>query len=216
MQRLIEDLVSEGYLKTPRIINAFIHIDRADFVPEELKFEAYVNAPLPIGFGQTISQPATVAFMLELLDPKPGDKILDIGSGSGWQTALLAFIVSHDEIGEELEPEKNGKIIAIELIPELEIMARKNIFKYNFIKKGVVEIHCLNATKGFSREAPFEKIIAAASTDKVPEEWKKQLSSRGTIVAPVHLSLWRYKKMEDGSFEEEEFPGFAFVPFIKE
>ncbi|PIR57834.1 MAG: protein-L-isoaspartate O-methyltransferase [Parcubacteria group bacterium CG10_big_fil_rev_8_21_14_0_10_38_31] len=215
MQRLIEDLVSEGYLKTPRIINAFRHIDRADFVPEELKFEAYVNAPLPIGFGQTISQPSTVAFMLELLDPKPGDKILDIGSGSGWQTALLAFIVSHNDEGEELEPEKEGKITTIELIPELEMMARKNVSKYNFIKKGIVEIHCLNATKGFSREAPFEKIIAAASTDKIPEEWKRQLNVGGIIIAPISLSLWRYKKNEDGSFKEEEFPGFAFVPFIE-
>ncbi|MCR4284268.1 MAG: protein-L-isoaspartate O-methyltransferase [Parcubacteria group bacterium] len=216
MNKLIEDLVSEGFLKTPRIINAFRHIDRADFVPEELKFEAYVDAPLPIGFGQTISQPLTVAFMLELLDPKPGDKILDIGSGSGWQTALLAFIVSHNDIGEELPADKKGKIISIELIPELEAMGRKNIFKYNFIKKGIVDVHCLNAAKGFPSEAPYEKIIAAASTDEIPKEWENQLKVYGSIVAPIESSLWRYKKKEDGSFEKEEFPGFAFVPFIKE
>jgi len=216
MKKLIEDLISEGFLKTPRIINAFLHIDRIDFVSEELKFEAYVNAPLPIGFGQTISQPATVAFMLELLDPSPGDKILDIGSGSGWQSALLAFIVSHDDDGEELNQNKKGKIISIELIPELESMGRRNIFKYNFIKKGIVETHCLNATNGFSPEAPYQKIIAAASINKIPEEWKRQLKTYGSIVAPVDSSLWRYTKMRDGSFKEEEFPGFTFVPFVKE
>ncbi len=216
MKRLIEDMISEGFLKTPKIIDAFRFIDRADFVPEELKFEAYVNAPLPIGFGQTISQPSTVAFMFELLDPKPGDNILDIGAGSGWQTALLAFIVSHDNKGEELPPEKKGKIISIELIPELEVMARKNISKYNFIKKGVVDIHCLNATKGFPSEAPYQKIISAASADEIPKDWQNQLSSGGSIVAPIGLSLWQYNKKMDDTFLRKEFPGFAFVPFVKE
>ena len=78
---LIKSLISEGYLKTPRIIEAFHVIDRADFVLPEQKDDAYGNYPLPIGEGQTISQPLTVAFMLELLEPQPGEKILDIGSG---------------------------------------------------------------------------------------------------------------------------------------
>ncbi|MCD6283661.1 protein-L-isoaspartate O-methyltransferase, partial [bacterium] len=97
METLIQQLISEGYLKTPEIIKAFREIDRKDFVPSYLKKEAYINAPLPIGFGQTISQPLTVAFMLELLQPKRGDKILDIGSGSGWTTALLAYIVGQKD-----------------------------------------------------------------------------------------------------------------------
>ncbi len=219
MRKLIENLISEGVLKTPRIIDAFAHIDRADFVPEELKFEAYVNAPLPIGFGQTISQPLAVAFMLELLNPQPGEKILDIGSGSGWQTALLAYIASRDEDGKELPPSEKGKVISLELIPELEAMSRKNIFKYNFIKKGVVEVHCLNATNGFIKEAPYDRIIAAASTDEIPEEWKKQLKAGGIIVAPIGTSIWSYKKkvaQDAEQFEKIEFPGFAFVPFVKE
>ena len=91
---LIDSLVEQGWLKTPRIIKAFRKIKRIDFLPEDMKDLAELNEALPIGYGQTISQPLVVAFMLELLEPKPGDKILDIGAGSGWTTALLAEIVS--------------------------------------------------------------------------------------------------------------------------
>ena len=91
---LIETLIQEGWLKTPRIIEAFKKIKRADFLPAEQRPLAELNEALSIGQGQTISQPLVVAFMLELLQPEPGDKILDIGSGSGWTTALLAHIVS--------------------------------------------------------------------------------------------------------------------------
>ena len=92
---LVENLIEREYLKTPLIIEAFKNINRADFVPENLKDEAGVDAPLPLGFGQTISQPLTVAFMLELLRPQPGDKILDVGAGSGWTSALLGWCVSN-------------------------------------------------------------------------------------------------------------------------
>ena len=108
MKQLIKNLISSGYLKTPEIINAFYKIDRIDFVPEELKYEAHTNTPLPIGYGQTVSQPLTVAFMLELLQPKSGHKILDVGSGSGWQSVLLACLAGN-----------KGRVIAVERIPEL-------------------------------------------------------------------------------------------------
>lgn len=198
--------MEEGILKTPSIIEAFEKVDRKDFVPEELKDKAYLNTPLPIGYGQTISQPLTVAFMLELLQPQAGDKILEVGSGSGWQTALLAHIVSG---GNE-----RGKVIAVELIPELMIFGRKNVAKYGFIKKGVVEFHSFNATKGMPENAPFNKIISAASGGEIPQAWKEQLAIGGRLVAPVKGSIVLLTKKSETEFKAEEYPGFAFVPLI--
>src|SRR3990167_9676503 len=106
---LTQELVKKAVLKTALIINAFKKTDRADFVLSDFKKEAYRDNPLPIGYNVTISQPTTVAFMLELLEPKKGDKILDIGSGSGWQTTMLCEIV-----GEK------GFVFAIERIGELK------------------------------------------------------------------------------------------------
>lgn len=202
MKQLINNLIGQGYLKTPEIIDAFYKIDRADFIPENLKFDAYVNAPLPIGYGQTISQPLTVAFMLELLEPKKGDKILDVGSGSGWQSSLLARIV-----GEE------GKVIAVERIPELSEFGKDNSEKYNFKN---IEFIIGDGSKGYEKEAPYDKIIvAAAAFDKIPEELKKQLKIGGRMVIPVKNSIWLIIKKEADKFTEKEFPGFVFVPLVE-
>jgi protein-L-isoaspartate(D-aspartate) O-methyltransferase len=215
MEQLVRELIIQGVLKSERIIAAFRAIDRADFVPSESKKFAYVNEPLPIGFGQTISQPLTVAFMLELLNPKPGEKILDIGSGSGWQTALLSFCVSRDTKGKEISKEEQGRVFGIERIPELAKRSIKNISNYNFLKKGVAEIHCLNAELGFREEAPFHKIIAAASGEEIPLAWKKELLEGGVILAPLGSRIVRLIK-KDGEWEEEFYEGFSFVPFIKD
>ena len=206
MKYLIKELMEEGILKTPSIIGAFEKVDRKDFVPEELKDKAYLNTPLPIGYGQTISQPLTVAFMLELLQPQAGDKVLEVGSGSGWQTALLAHIVSGSD--------GQGKVIAVELIPELMSFGRKNVAKYGFIKKDIVEVHSFNATKGMPEEAPFDRIISAASGQDLPEAWKEQLKIGGRIVAPIKNSIHLFVKKEENKFEENIYPGFAFVPLI--
>jgi len=189
---LVDDLIKKGYLKTPRIIEAFKEIKRVDFVLEELKNEAEIDAPLPIGWGQTISQPLTVAFMF-------------IGSGSGWQTALLAHIV-----GEK------GKVYAVERIPALIEFSKRNIKKYGFGEKGIVEFICKDGSKGLKEAAPFDKIIAGAAGEKIPQAWKEQLKVGGRLVAPVLSSIFLLIKRSEKEFEQKEFPGFAFVPLIED
>lgn len=208
---LIESLIEEGWLKTPRIIEAFRKIKRADFLYvssaggiDDIENLAELNIALPIGFGQTISQPLVVAFMLELLDPKEGEKILDVGSGSGWTSALLGEIVG-----------KKGKIASLEIIPELKEFGEKNTAKYNFIKEGRVEFICADGSKGYEKEAPFDKILASASAEKLPSVWKEQLKIGGRIVVPIRSSIWRFTKKNKSNFEEEEYPGFVFVPLLR-
>jgi len=203
MDKLIQELKSKGVLKHKLAQEAFKTIDRADFVPKDEKPEAYQNRPLSIGYGQTISQPYTVAFMLDLLKPLVGQKILEIGSGSGWQTALLAHIV-----GEK------GKVFAMEIIPEIKEFGEKNIEKYPKLAKQVV-IFNRDAKNGLPEEAPFDGIIAAATVDEIPKSWKKQLKVGGYIVFPFHDSIYVLTKKSENDFEEEVFPGFVFVPFIE-
>ncbi len=198
-----EDIIRRGVLKTPLIIEAFKNIDRADFVREEVL--AYVDEPLAIGEGQTISQPATVAFMLELLQPRPGNKIFEIGSGSGWQTSLLAHIA-----GEQ------GKIFAVERVRELFEWGINNISKYSFIKKGIVKTIFGDATQGLEEYAPYDRIIAAASGETVPEIWLNELKIGGRLVAPAGQSIWLYIRESEDKFSKKEFKGFIFVPLISD
>ena len=203
---LIDLLIEKNWLKTPKIIEAFKKIKRADFLPEDMKDLAEFNEALPIGFGQTISQPLVVAFMLEQLQPQPGDKILDVGSGSGWTTALLAEIV-----------DSKGKVIAIEVVPELMEFGKKNVEKYNFIKKGLVEFICADGSKGYKKAALFDKILVSAAASEISPAWKEQLKVGGRIVTPIGSSIWLFiKKAEKKGFvfEEIEYPGFTFVPLI--
>lgn len=211
-EKLIEELVHDGYLKTQSIIDAFTYIDRADFVLEDMKEHAYVNEPLPIGFDQTISQPLTVAFMLELLSPKPGETILDIGIGSGWQTSLLAFIVGR----EHMDGNETPLVFGIERIPELFESAKNNIEKYHFIEKNLISIVQGDGYKGLSASAPYDKIIAAATADSIPQTWKDQLTIGGRIVAPVKESIVVLEKKGVAEFEEKSYFGFRFVPLVKD
>lgn len=203
---LIESLIHQGYLKTPRIIEAFRKIKRVDFLPSHLKSLSEIDEALPIGFGQTISQPAVVAFMLELLKPKPGDKVLDVGSGSGWTTALLAEIVGKKE---------GGKVIAIEIIPELKEFGEGNVAKYNFIENKKAVFICGDGSRGYEKEAPFDRILVSASAQRVPQALKEQLKVGGRLVIPIKNSIWLFVKKDEKNFEEEEFPGFLFVPLIE-
>ena len=195
---LIDSLIQEGWLRTSRIIEAFREIKRADFLPEDMKDLAELNEALPIGYGQTISQPLVVAFMIEQLQPEPGGKILDIGSGSGWATALLAHIVG-----------QKGKITAIEIVPELKEFGEKNIAKYNFIEKGIVEFILADGSKGYPDFATrpelaegFDRILASASAEEIPQAWKEQLRVGGRIVTPVRSSIWVLEKKSESEFKE--------------
>lgn len=214
---LIDSLIKDGWLKTPIIIRAFKKIKRADFMftrrslpqvgvggPEEVERLAKLDEAIPIGFSQTISQPLTVAFMFEQLEPKFGDNILDIGSGSGWTTALLAEIVG-----------KRGKVTAIELIPELKEFGEKNAAKYNFIKKKIVQFICADGSKGYIKEAPFDRILVSAAAREVPNAWKEQLKTKGRIVCPINSSILTIIKKSEKDFRQIEHPGFVFVPLVK-
>jgi protein-L-isoaspartate(D-aspartate) O-methyltransferase len=215
-EQLLQELIIGGYLKTPRVVDAFRAIARADFVLSENRREAYENYPLPIGFGQTISQPLTVAFMLELLEPQEGERVLDIGAGSGWTMALLAHIVSEKSQISNLKSPNFGKVIASERIEELCEYAKRNIEKYGFISSGVVELHCQDATAAIP-DGRYDKIIAAAAALKdIPEAWRRALKIGGRIVAPIGGSIWRFTKQSETKWKEEEFPGFAFVPLVTE
>ena len=201
---LIDSLIQQKWLKTPGIIEAFRKIKREDFLPDEIKNLAELDEALSIDFGQTISQPLVVAFMIEKLEPEPGDKILDIGSGSGWTTALLSEIVGD-----------KGKIIAIELVPELTEFGKQNTAKYNFVEKEIAQFICSDGSKGYEKEAPLDMILcSAAIQDKIPQVWKEQLKIGGRIVTPIGSSIWLLIKKSETEFEEIEFPGFAFVPLI--
>jgi protein-L-isoaspartate(D-aspartate) O-methyltransferase len=215
-QDLIKELVELGYLKSQRLIDAFSEIDRKDFVPEELSDFAYHNEPLPIGFEQTISQPLTVAFMLELLELKPQDKVLEIGSGSGWQTALIAKIIGDSQNDSEDNQKDECKIVALERIPQLKEMTERNLSKYGFLKKGIVKVILADGTKGYPDQAPYDKIIAAASAKEIPKEWKEQLKIGGRIVAPVKNEIVVLEKTGKNDFEQKSFWGFSFVPLVSD
>ena len=206
---LIDKLINSGYLKTPEIISAFKKIKRQDFVRPADSGLAEIDEPLGIGYGQTISQPATVAFMLEKLQPEAGEKTLDVGCGSGWTTALLAQIVGAE-----------GKVYGLDRICELSDFAAGNIRKYNFIKKGTVQIFCSDGYKGLPEFAPFDKILVSAAAEAVPGELFKQLKIGGRLVMPLGRqfelqSILVIDKIADEKFKKKEYPGFIFVPLVE-
>lgn len=205
MERVINQLIEEGYLKTPRIIEAFRQVKRKDFLPEEIQDQAHLNIPLPIRFGQTISQPLTVAFILELLDPHEGDHVLDVGTGSGWQAALLAQIVG-----------ESGRVYGIERIPQLTRFAKKNLDPYGYPQLSVVTGNGIN---GLPENAPFDKIVVAAAGKEIPHALIAQLKNGGRLVMPVgewDQEMTLLIKDEEGNISTEEHAGFQFVPLIED
>ena len=179
---------------------AFAKVKRSNFVPEELAGSVGVDAPLPIGFGQTISQPTTVKWMLEWLEVEPGNQILDVGSGSGWTTALLSQLVG-----------PKGRIYAVERIPELVEFGRENCQRF-----GCKNVRFYQAGKqyGLPKYGPFDRILVSASAEKLPEELLDQLKTGGKLVIPVRHDILEIAKTAENEYETEAHPGFVFVPLI--
>lgn len=202
-ENLINELIADGYLKSQSVVRVFQEIDRKDFVPTELKDQAYVNSALPIGNKQTISQPLVVAFMLELLELKSGEKVLEIGTGSGWKTVLMAKIIG-----------SQGKIFSLERISELNNFAKENLKKYGLADSEAVELVVGDGSRGYEAGAPYDKIIAAASAQEIPKAWEEQLKIGGRIVAPVKESIVVVDKVAKGEFRYKEHFGFSFVPLV--
>ena len=198
-KELIKHLIDSGVLESSEIIKAFEKIDRTDFILEKDKTSAYEDNPLSIGYGQTISQPYTVAFILELLKPEKGEKILDIGSGSGWTTALLSEITG-----------KEGKVIGMEIIPELVRFGKANLEKYAFSQAEIIKA---GEILGAPENAPFDKILVSATTDEgVIQELARQLKISGVLVIPIHDSIWKVSKIGEEDLKIEKHFGFSFVP----
>jgi protein-L-isoaspartate(D-aspartate) O-methyltransferase len=183
-----------------QVEEAFKKAKRKNFVPEELQNGANLDMPLPIGFGQTISQPTTVAMMLDWLKPEEGDKVLDVGSGSGWTTALLSQLVS-----------PSGSVYAVEKIPEL-----LEFGKNNTLKIGVKNAKFYPAGKefGLQKFAPYDCILVSAAADKVPKVLLDQLAAGGKMVIPVNDDVQEITKNKNNDYEAVVHHGFAFVPLV--
>ncbi len=191
-------LQEQGVLASPLLIASFNAIDRKDFVPAALHEDAYEDYPLSIGEGQTISQPYTVAFMLELLELQKGDNVLDIGCGSGWTTALIAHAVSA------------GSVTGIERIPQLLELAQSNLAPYRFTN---VRLKRAKRALGLPGET-FDKILVSAAAEVLPLELLEQLNPGGIMVIPIQNMISVIYKKEDNRFEKKDFYGFRFVPLI--
>ena len=183
-------------------LKAFKDVPREDFVPEDFKDRAYDDIPLPILRGKTISQPTTVMMMTHALELKPGEKVFEIGAGSGYQSAIIAKIV-----GEK------GRVVTTEIVPELISFARQNLAKAN-IKN--VEIYEDDGSNGMPKEAPFDKIIITAACKEFPKSLLEQLKPEGIIVGPVgnkhEQEMVRGTKDKNGKLGLEFLGPFLFSP----
>ncbi len=198
---LVQNLINKGILKSQKNINAMRSVDRKNFVIESEKENAYTDYPLPIPCGQTITRPSQMAFILEFLDIQKGEKVLEVGSGSGWGTAILAELVG-----------KTGQVWAIEMIQKLVEFGIENLRKYNFAQ--------INLTKagteyGLPEHAPYDKIIVSASGNKIKQAFLQQLKVGGKMTVPIEDKLVLLTKKSEDEFKTEIFRGFVFVPLIK-
>jgi len=186
----------------PRVLKAMLEVPRHEFVPEKYREDAYKDHPLPIGSGQTISQPYIVAYMTQALELKPGDKVLEIGTGSGYQAAVLARLA--------------GKVFSVEIVCVLECEARKTLDRLGYSS---VRTRCADGYKGWPEEAPFDAIMVTAAPEQVPQPLLEQLKPGGRLVMPVgtHFTqeLILIRKTEKG-LKKESLISVIFVPMTGE
>jgi protein-L-isoaspartate(D-aspartate) O-methyltransferase len=196
------DLLKRRGIKDEAVLDAMAHVPRHEFVEGRGVRSAYGDHPLPIGSQQTISQPYIVAFMTEALMLSPGDRVLEIGTGSGYQAAILA------QMGME--------VYTVERIPELQQEAEARLERLGY------EIHCMlsDGYSGWPEFAPYDGIIVTAAAPTIPEPLTEQLAEGGRMVIPVgqpgsYQNLWRVTKA-DGEIRKTDLGGVAFVPFVSE
>jgi len=198
MKQLLKSLKQKGIKQN--ILKAIEKIDRKDFVPKSLKNRSYNDYPLSIGYKQTISQPYTVAFMLQEAELNPGQKVLEIGTGSGWNAALISYLI------------KPGKVYTIEIIKELKTEAEKRLKKYKNIK--VLQGNALKISKKY---APYDRIIITAAASEIPSTLKAQLKEEGILLSPVGIYTQQMIKLKKKKrkFEKQTLGEFIFVPLIE-
>lgn len=199
------DKVQEGYgLNSPDVLSAMLQVPREVFVPTKAKRLAYDDRPVNIGFGQTISQPYTVAFMTDLLGLKGRERVLEIGTGSGYQAAILSKLA--------------GEIYTVEIIPKLAKRARKTFKK---LKYSNIHARSGSGEFGWPEHAPYEAIIVTAGMEgEPPQALFNQLATGGVLVVPIgsdeNKVMTKYVKESGLKFKKTEHGIFRFVPFVKE
>lgn len=201
-KELIESFERAGFSK--KIINAFSKVKRENFVPENMGENAYEDTALPIGHGQTISQPYTIALMLSELNLNLGQKVLEIGSGSGYVLALLSEIVG-----------KRGRIFGMEIIKKLAEKSKELLENYENVK-----IYSRSGFDGLKEESPFDRILISAAVREIPSSILNQLKDGGILVAPrgprFEQNIVIIQRKGNEFITKSEIKGFIFVPFVEE
>jgi len=207
-ERLVRYLVSEGYIKSDKVKKAMERVPRESFVLPQYKHFAYADTPLPIGYNQTISAPHMVALMTEKLDPEEGDLVLEIGTGSGYQAAVLAEIIDPFSVGE-------GHVVTIEIIKELAEFASENLRRTGYHDRVSVMVGDGSIGSFLDKEI-FDKIIVTAASPKIPRSLISLLKIGGIMVIPVgsiwSQTLYVVKKVSEEKIEVIEDIPCVFVP----
>ena len=212
-KKLVESLKSRDFLSKPEVIKAMLKVPRHLFLPEGALSSAYIDSPLSIGLGQTISAPHMNAMMCELLNLREGDKVLEIGTGSGYHAALCAEIVAPQN------SQNPGYVYTLERHLKLADSARENLSKAGY--SGSVTVIHGDGTLGYPQEAPYDKILVTASSPKkVPPPLKEQLRNEGIICIPAGSKEWGQDlyiiTKKENKFDSKRITGVRFVPLIGE